>query len=49
MTFTLLDEVREKSKWGRYYKEMPRFTERLRIFGEVGVVWDYRNQKTRKN
>ena len=53
MTATLLDgmlcnKVGKKSKWERLYKEIPRFANKLRTFGEVGVVWDYKNQKIKK-
>ena len=50
MTATLLNgilsnKVGEKSKWERFYKEIPRFVDELRTFREVGVVWDYKNKK----
>ena len=53
MTATFLDgilsnKVGAKSKWEKFYKETPRFADKLRTFGEVGVVWDYRNQKIKK-
>ena len=43
MTATLLDgilsnKVGEKNKWERFYKEMTRFAEKSRTFGEVGVL-----------
>ena len=35
----LSNKVREKCKWERFYKRMPKFVEKkIRIFGEVGVV-----------
>ena len=50
MTATLLDgimsnKIGEKTKWERFYKEKPKFAEKLRTFGEVGVVLDYKKQK----
>ena len=50
MTTTLLEgilsnKVREKSKWESWNKDIPRFNDKLRTFGEVGVIWDYKNQK----
>ena len=52
MTAALLDEILsnkggEKSKW-EIYKEISRFAEKVRTFGEVGVMWDYRNKKIKK-
>ena len=53
MTATLLDgilsnKVGTKSKWEKFYKETPKFVDKLRTFGEVGVVLDYRKQKIKK-
>ena len=50
ITATLLDgimnnKIGEKTKLERFYKEKPKFAEKLRIFGEVGVVLDYKKQK----
>ena len=53
MIATLLDgifsnKVGDKSKWESFYKEKPRFAEKFKTFGELGVVWDYKNQKIKK-
>ena len=53
LTAALLDgilsnKVREISKWERFYKETPKFMDKLRTFGEVGVVLDNRKQKIKK-
>ena len=50
MTATFLDGIHSnkmgaKSKWESFYKENPIFADNLRTLGELGVVWDYRNQK----
>ena len=33
---------------GIFYKETRKFVDKLRMFGEVGVVLDYRKQKIKK-
>ena len=30
----------------KFYKEKPKFSEKLRTFGEVGVVWNNSSEKT---
>ena len=34
---------------GKIYKETPKFVDKLRTFGKVGVVLDFRKQKIEKN
>ena len=53
MTATLLDgilsnKVRTKSKWEKFYKKTSKFVDKLRTFGEVGDVLDYRKHKIKK-
>ena len=35
-------------KWENFYKETPKFVDKLRTFGEVGLILDYGKQKIKK-
>ena len=40
----LSNKVGAKNKWEMFYKEIPRFADKSRTFGKVGVVWEYKNK-----